>query len=79
MNKERIALFMCASHCQGGHSGAGAAAAEALGITFPITMKKLANRARKEGLDSKSLWPWYPIKVPDLLPPVTSNNPAGGE
>lgn len=67
MSNERIALFMCASHCQGGHSLAGAAAAKALGITFPITMKKLANRARKEGLDPKELWPWYPIKSSDLL------------
>ena len=59
MSKERIALFMCAAHCQGGHSAAGAAAAEALGITFPVTMKKLANRARKDGLDPKKLWPWW--------------------
>lgn len=59
MTAERIALFMCAAHCQGGHSAAGMAAADALGITFPITMKKLANRARKDGLDPKKLWPWW--------------------
>lgn len=67
MSSERVALYMCAAHCQGGHSDAGRAAADALGITFPITMKKLANRARKDGLDPKKLWPWYPVKVPDLL------------
>lgn len=59
MSPERIALYMCAAHCQGGHSAAGAEAAEALGITFPITMHKLANRARKDGLDPKKLWPWW--------------------
>lgn len=57
-SKERIALFMCAGSFQGGHSAVGAAVAEALGITFPVTMKKLANRARKDGLDPKKLWPW---------------------
>jgi hypothetical protein len=59
MSSERIALFMCAAHCQGGHSVAGQEAAKALGITFPITMKKLATKARKEGLDPKKLWPWW--------------------
>lgn len=59
MTKERIALFMCASHCQGGHSAAGMAAAEALGIEFPITMPNLRAQATKEGLDPKELWPWY--------------------
>ena len=67
MSNERVALFMCAAHCQGGHSDAGRAAAEALGITFPITMKKLATRARKDGYDPKKLWPWYPVKAADLL------------
>lgn len=65
MSKERIALFMCAASCQGGHSAAGQAAADALGVTFPITMKMLANRARKEGLDPKKLWPWWE-KAPAL-------------
>jgi hypothetical protein len=59
VSKERIALFMCATHCQGGHSAAGAAAAEALGISFPITMTNLVARAREEGLDPNELWPWY--------------------
>lgn len=58
MAPERIALYMCASHCQGGHSAAGFEAAKALGIPFPITMKKLKTAARKDGLDWKKLWPW---------------------
>ena len=75
MTKERIALYMCAAHCQGGHSDAGRAAADALGITFPITMKKLSNRSRKDGLDPKKLWPWYPITGLDLLA-VSQMSPA---
>jgi hypothetical protein len=69
MSTERIALYMCAAHCQGGHSTAGQAAADALGITFPITMQKLANRARKDGLDPKKLWPWW-NKTTSLSPPA---------
>lgn len=56
---ERVALFMCATHCQGGHSEAGAAAASALGVPFPLTMESLAAKARQEGLDPAVLWPWY--------------------
>jgi hypothetical protein len=64
VNKERIALFVCASHHQGCHSSTGMVIAEALGIKFPITMQKLTNRARKDGLDPKKLWPWlYPSLV----------------
>jgi hypothetical protein len=59
MTKERIALFMCAAHCQGGHSGAGRAAAEALDVPFPITMQGLARRALADGLDPRELWPWW--------------------
>lgn len=59
LRKTRIALLMCAAHCQGGHSEAGAEAAEVLGTTFPITMEKLARVARKEGLDPDKLWPWW--------------------
>lgn len=54
----RVALLMCASHCQGGHSDAGAAAAKALGISFPITMEKLKRAARRDGYDPARLWPW---------------------
>lgn len=54
----RVALFMCASHCQGGHSDAGAVAAQALGVPFPISMPELVKRAQAEGLDPDGLWPW---------------------
>lgn len=58
MTKERLALLTCAPQFQGGHSRNGQIIAEALGIKFPITMKKLATCARKDGLDPKKLWPW---------------------
>ena len=58
MNKERIALFMCAASCQGGHSTAGAAAAEALGVPFPISLQELVKKAIQEELDPDKLWPW---------------------
>jgi len=66
MNEQKlfIALLMCAAHCQGGHSTAGQAAADALGIKFPITMDKLAKVARKAGLDREKLWPWWKL-LPD--------------
>jgi len=59
MNQERVALYMCAAHCQGGHSAAGQAAADALGISFPITMRNLADAAIKDDLDPRVLWPWW--------------------
>lgn len=55
----KIALLMCAASCQGGHSDAGAAAAEALGTKFPITMEGLAKVAKRDGLDRDKLWPWW--------------------
>lgn len=58
MSPERKALFMCAAHCQGGHSDAGAAAAEALGVPFPISMPNLVRKARAEGVNPATLWPW---------------------
>jgi hypothetical protein len=58
MDDTRKALFMCASHCQGGHSDAGAAAAKVLGIPFPIRMDTLVERAEAEGADPHELWPW---------------------
>lgn len=58
MISERIALFMCAASCQGGHSDAGHAAAEALGVPFPITMPSLEHKALAEGLNPAELWPW---------------------
>lgn len=57
-SKDRVALFMCAASCQGGHSSAGSAAADALGIPFPITMDALEAQATLEGLDPRVLWPW---------------------
>lgn len=54
----RIALFMCAAHCQGGHSEAGRRAAEALGVPFPIRMESLKRAARRDGYDPARLWPW---------------------
>ena len=58
MTKERIALFMCAASCQGGNSTAGAAAAEALGVPFPVRLEALVEQALREGLDPDKLWPW---------------------
>lgn len=55
---ERVALYMCATHCQGGHSDAGFAAAMALGVPFPLTMPNLIKRAREEGLNPAELWRW---------------------
>jgi hypothetical protein len=55
----RTALFMCACHCQGGHSQAGMAAAEVLGVPFPLQMESLRAKAIEEGLDPKILWPWW--------------------
>ncbi len=56
--EHRKALFMCAAHCQGGHSTAGAAAAEVLGVPFPIRMEDLEARAISEFLNVDELWPW---------------------
>ena len=53
------ALLMCAAHCQGGHSEAGMAAAEALGIPFPIRMESLKKAALARGYDPDELWPWW--------------------
>jgi hypothetical protein len=53
----RIALYMCAAHCQGGHSDAGAAAAFVLGVSFPLLMTELVGRARSEGYNPAVLWP----------------------
>lgn len=58
MSPEREALFMCAAHCQGGHSLAGSHAAEALGVPFPIEMPALVAKARGEGVNPAALWPW---------------------
>lgn len=67
INPDRNALFMCASHCQGGHSEAGAAAAAALGVPFPITMPNMLAKATAEGLDPDHLWPWLREMNPHLF------------
>jgi hypothetical protein len=58
--QERLerALLMCAAHCQGGHSGAGQAAADALEMPFPITMENLRLAALSRGFEPAKLWPW---------------------
>lgn len=58
LERLRDALLMCASHCQGGHSDAGMAAAQALGIPFPVSMESLIAKAREWELDPDHLWPW---------------------
>lgn len=50
----RVALFMCAAHCQGGHSDAGAVAADELKVPFPITMDALAESGATRG--SRPRW-----------------------
>lgn len=55
----RKALYMCAAHCQGGHSDAGLMAARALGVPFPIRMEQMAEKAKQEGFDPDDLWPWW--------------------
>lgn len=52
------ALLMCASHCQGGHSDAGQAAADVLHIPFPVTMPNLELAAKARRFDPEKLWPW---------------------
>ena len=54
----RKALYMCAAHCQGGHSGAGGEASEVLGVPFPIRMPQLEAAAIRDGFDPDELWPW---------------------
>lgn len=59
LESTRVALFVCAAHCQGGHSDAGALAAQELRVPFPIRMADLKKRAIAEGYDPAGLWPWY--------------------
>jgi hypothetical protein len=54
----RKALFMCAASCQGGHSTAGKAAAEVLGVPYPVRLESLVEKAVQEGFDPDELWPW---------------------
>lgn len=59
LKRLRRALFMCAASCQGGHSKAGMAAADMLGVAFPIRMEALRVKAIQEGFDPGDLWPWW--------------------
>lgn len=58
MDQTRRALFLCAASCQGGHSDAGAAAAEVLDIPFPITMDSLVKAVRREAKNPVTFYPW---------------------
>ena len=58
LQAQRRALYMAAAHCQGGNSAAGRAAAEVLGVPFPIRMEFLIRRAAEEGFQPSEMWPW---------------------
>ncbi len=58
MDPTRRALFMCAASCQGGHSDAGHAAADVLGVPFPIRMSELCRALRREGQEPAEFYPW---------------------
>jgi hypothetical protein len=55
---ERKALYLEASHRQGGHSKRGGEIADELGIPFPLTMPNLEKSAKRDGFDPNELWPW---------------------
>lgn len=58
LTKEREAMFLAAQHCQGGHSEAGMALSEALGVPFPVTMGNLVAKLRDEGQNPAAFYPW---------------------
>jgi hypothetical protein len=55
---ERRALYLEASHKQGGHSKRGGEIADELGIPFPLNMTNLEKAAKRDGFDPNELWPW---------------------
>lgn len=58
------ALFIEASHRQGGHSARGGEIADKLGVPFPLTMPNLEKRAKEMGFNPAELWPWLaPIRA----------------
>lgn len=59
MLPERKALFAAAASCQGGSEWPNKFIATVLGITHPIRMEELCERAIYEGLDPNELYPWY--------------------
>lgn len=58
MTPERRALFLAGQHCQGGHSAAGDAIAEALGVPFPLRMPDLIAKLREEDHNPAAFYPW---------------------
>ena len=62
MDPTRRALFMCAASCQGGHSAAGKAAADVLGVSFPITMRELCKAVKREGEKPTEFYPWMKVE-----------------
>lgn len=58
ISPSRRAMFLAAQHCQGGHSEAGAALAEQLGVPFPLNMGSLVARVRAEGENPARMYPW---------------------
>lgn len=79
----REALFRCAPSHQGGHSDTGAAIADALGCTFPITMRELEAKAKDEKMDTTVLWPWLyaqrPTRATRRVKAAESSHPVQGE
>lgn len=59
-------LLKLAPHYQGGHSGQGAAIADALKIPFPVTTEDLAIRALEADFSPRALWPWWEAAPADL-------------
>ena len=62
MDPTRRALLLCAAHHQGGHSDAGRAAADALGVPFPIRMDALCRALKHEGQEPGEFYPWLRAK-----------------
>lgn len=64
---ERELLFMCASSFQGGHSAVGGHLSDVLGVPFPISMPNLVKKAKAEGFNPATLWPWLVEMNPKLV------------
>jgi len=58
LTKEVEALFLAGQHCQGGHSDAGRAIADVLGLPFPLTMAALMEGLRERGENPVRFYPW---------------------
>lgn len=58
LTKEIEALFLAGQHCQGGHSDAGQAIADVLGLPFPLTMAALMEGLRERGENPALFYPW---------------------